>query len=94
MSAKQMKNAAEVGRINLGGFRRRRLLSRRLGCPMDVADRRRMGTAVHPMTALTYFFARLVRGGGQGSSQSEMAELAHLRSRFGAMFQIMPSADQ
>jgi len=92
MSAKQMNDAAAVGRITVAGsgaddyFRGGRAVQRMW---LTAAG---MGIAVHPMTALTYFFARLGRGGGEGFSQSEIAELEQLRSRFGAMFQIMPSA--
>jgi hypothetical protein len=55
MSAKQMNNAAEVGRIKLAGFWRRRLLSRRLGVQRMWLTAAGMGIAVHPMTALTCF---------------------------------------
>jgi molybdopterin/thiamine biosynthesis adenylyltransferase/nitroreductase len=92
MSAKQMNDAAAVGRITLTGsgavdyFRGGRAVQRMW---LTAAG---MGIAVHPMTAMTYFFARLGRGGGEGFSQTEIGELGHLRSRFGAMFQITPSA--
>jgi molybdopterin/thiamine biosynthesis adenylyltransferase/nitroreductase len=92
MAAKQMNDAAAVGLVAVDGsgaaayFRGGRAVQRMW---LTAA---RMGIAVHPMTALIYFFARLVRGGGQGFSQGTIAELEQLRSRFGTVFQLMPSA--
>lgn len=44
------------------------------------------GYALQPMTALLYMFARLVRGGGEGFSDAERAELAKLRARHEELF--------
>jgi hypothetical protein len=52
----------------------------------------KIGIAVHPMTALIYFFARLVRGGGEGLTQAAVTEFGSLRSRFGDLFQVTSMA--
>lgn len=51
----------------------------------------RLGLAFQPMTALTYLFARLERGGGEGLSAEEQGELKALRARFLELYEV--SAD-
>ncbi len=45
-----------------------------------------LGLAFQPMAALTYLFARLELGGGEGLSVGEIATLGELRGRFSAVF--------
>jgi hypothetical protein len=45
-----------------------------------------LGLAFQPMAPLTYLFARLELGGGEGLSAAEAAALRELRGRFGAVF--------
>jgi tRNA A37 threonylcarbamoyladenosine dehydratase/nitroreductase len=45
-----------------------------------------LGLAFQPMAPLTYLFARLELGGGEGLSPAEAAALGELRRRFGAVF--------
>jgi hypothetical protein len=44
--------------------------------------------AVHPMTALPYFFARLMRGGGAGFEPYMIEQLRSLRARYEGLFQL------
>lgn len=44
------------------------------------------GYALHPMTALLYMFARLVRGGGEGFTAQQREELVKLRARHEELF--------
>ncbi len=44
------------------------------------------GLAFQPMAPITYLFARLELGGGEGLSPAEAATLRELRARFGALF--------
>jgi molybdopterin/thiamine biosynthesis adenylyltransferase/nitroreductase len=48
------------------------------------------GLALQPWTGLPYLFARLLRGGGAGLSESEQHELQTLRTRY---LQLLPSAE-
>jgi molybdopterin/thiamine biosynthesis adenylyltransferase/nitroreductase len=50
----------------------------------------RAGYALHPMTVLPYFFARLERGRGEGFSEPEREELRHLRERYRKVFDVAP----
>jgi hypothetical protein len=45
-----------------------------------------LGLAFQPMAPLTFLFARLERGGGEGLSAAELATLRELRARFSAAF--------
>lgn len=48
-----------------------------------------LGLAFQPMAPLTYLFARLELGGGEGLSAGEIAALRDLRGRFAA---VLPDA--
>lgn len=52
------------------------------------------GYAIQPMTALLYMFARLLRGGGEGFSERERAELRTLRARHEELFSVAPGAGE
>ena len=46
------------------------------------------GVALQPITGLPYLFARLERGGGEGFSETERAELQALRGRYLRLFDV------
>jgi tRNA A37 threonylcarbamoyladenosine dehydratase/nitroreductase len=88
ISEKQIRSATAVGLISMVG-----------SCPLDyfMAGRaiQRMwltasalGIAVHPVAAPVYFFARVIRGGGEGLTAHTIAELRSLRSRFAEWFEL------
>jgi hypothetical protein len=47
--------------------------------------------AVHPMTALPYLFARLIRGGGEGLDEQTMIGLHRLRPMYERLFRVTPT---
>jgi len=90
ISQKQVRAAASVGLLTMPGaaaddyFRGGRALQR-----MWLAASEH-NIAVHPIAALPYFFARLIRGGGDGLDQYTIEELYGLRARYQALFQLTP----
>ncbi len=48
--------------------------------------------SVHPMTTLTYMFARLLRGGGEGLDAVTLADLARLRAPYLRLFTVPDGA--
>ena len=47
-----------------------------------------LGLAFQPMTAITYLFARLERGAGEGLSGAEIRQLSELRERYLQIFSV------
>jgi hypothetical protein len=94
ISTRQMKDAAAVGLITVDRSRPTDYFAAGRAVQRMWLTASKIGIAVHPMTALIYFFARLVRGGGHGLTQAAVNELHILRSRFGALFQITPTAGE
>jgi hypothetical protein len=47
--------------------------------------------AVHPMTTLPYFFARLLRAGGEAFDERTIEELRQIRPRYEQLFRLTPS---
>jgi hypothetical protein len=90
LSQKQVRAAAVVGLVTMPGvaagdfFRGGRALQR-----MWLAATER-NISVHPMTALPYLFARLIRGTGDEFDQYTMEELHGLRARYQTLFQLTP----
>jgi hypothetical protein len=93
MAERQIKSAAAVGLISVSNFRSVDYFNAGRAVQRMWLTAGRIRIAVHPMTALIYFFARLVRG-GSGFSGSATAELHDLRSRFATTFQVTPWATE
>jgi nitroreductase len=87
MSAKQINTAAAVGLITVQGFRAVDYFAAGRAVQRMWLTATELGIGVHPMTALVYFFARVLRGRGHGFDPKTNAEFRRLRSRFEALFQ-------
>jgi len=92
MSAKHVNSAPAIGLITIPGTGAAQHFHAGRAVQRMWLMAAKIGIAVHPMTALPYFFARLLRGGGQGFPQWAVTELRTLRSRFELCFQPIPGA--
>lgn len=88
MSARQICNAAAVGLITMPRSRAIDYFAAGRAVQRMWLTATELGIGVHPMTALVYFFARVLRGGGCGFDPKTHGELRRLRSQvFEALFQ-------
>lgn len=94
MSEKQVESAAALGLISVAGFHPVDYFSAGRAVQRMWLAAGNLGIAIHPMTALVYFSARLVRGSGCGLTSSAISELQELRSRFATHFQLTPWATE
>jgi hypothetical protein len=92
LSERQINGAAAVGLITMDGSSSSNYFTVGRSVQRMWLTASRMGIAIHPMTALIYFFARVLRGGGEGLPEAAASELRSLRPRFEALFQARPMA--
>jgi hypothetical protein len=80
-------SAAAVGLLTVSGVSRESYLRSGRAVQRIWLTATAEGIAAQPMTALPYLFARLERGGGNGLSRREQAELQELRDRYRQLFE-------
>lgn len=91
-SLKAIVASSAVGLLTMPGARRRDyLLGGRAMQRMWLAAHG-LKLSLHPMTTLTYMFARLLRGGGEGLDPATISDLARLRAPYLRLFSVPDGA--
>lgn len=90
LSRGTVASAAAVGLLTVPGVSRESYLRGGRAMQRMWLTATAEGIALQPMTALPYLFARLERGGGNGLSRHEQAELRELRDRYRRLFETGP----
>lgn len=91
-SLKAIVASSAVGLITMPGSRRIDYLQGGRAMQRMWLAAHGLALSIHPMTTLTYMFARLLRGGGEGLDPATIADLARLRDPYLRLFDVPEGA--